>query len=206
MNWTDFYLLCFLFGFFFSLASVLSGHLHLDVHGHGHHVGGGHHAGHGHASHGHAGHGGHDGGRTELSAFNMGTVAAFLAWFGGTGYLATHYYRVWFLTGLALSISSGLIGASIVFWFVSKVLMRNTEDLDPAAFDMVGVLGTVTGSVRSGGTGEIIFSQNGQRRSAPVRSEDGVAIPKGVEVVVTQYHDGIAYVRRWDELNRLEAQ
>jgi membrane protein implicated in regulation of membrane protease activity len=214
MSWADFYLFCFLFGFFFSVATLISGHLHLDMHGHGH---GGHfgHGGHGgHASHhGLAGHGGdaghahHSGGhsgeqnsRMAMSPFNMGTLAAFLAWFGGTGYLATHFYRLWFLTALGLSLLAGMAGASTVFWFLSKVLMRGREELDPAAYDMVGVLGTVTGSVRPGGTGEMIFSQEGIRRAAPVRSEDGSAIPTGIEVVVTGYRDGIAYVRRWDDL------
>ena len=32
----------------------------------------------------------------ELPIFNMGTLSAFLAWFGGTGYLATHYYGAGF--------------------------------------------------------------------------------------------------------------
>lgn len=217
MNWPDFYLFCFLVGFFFSLASLLSGHIHLDGHGHGFHGHHGGHVGHGHAgglfgdgSHGHAGHQSgshthvHDTGRPQFSAFNMGTIAAFLAWFGGTGYLATHFYRVWFLSALGLAVGSGLAGAGALFWFVSRVLMREREELDPATFEMVGVLGTVCGTVREGGIGEIVFSQNGVRRSAPVRSEDGLAIPTGVEVVVTEYRDGIAYVRRWDELTQVQ--
>lgn len=194
MTWADFYLFCFLFGFFFSLASLVLGHLH--VHG-----GEGHHHwhldhGHGHASEHHAG----AGGRPGFSPLNMATLSAFLAWFGGTGYLATHFYRVWFLSALGISVLAGLLGASIVFWFVSKILMREREELDPAAYEMVGVLGTVSGALRPGGTGEIIFSQHGVRRASPVRSEDGAAIPNGVEVVVTSYRDGIAYVRRWDEM------
>jgi membrane protein implicated in regulation of membrane protease activity len=212
MTWADFYLFCFLFGFLFSFAALISGHLHLDMHGgHGGHVDagaahGGHHPHMGQHVGQHvgqhdtgSGHDAHDG-RSQLSVFNMGTLAAFLAWFGGAGYLATSYYRLWFLTGLGIAAVAGVVGSSIVFWFVSKVLMRGEENLDPAAFDMIGVLGTVTGCVRTGGTGEIIFSQNGTRRAAPVRSEDGSAIPTGVEVVVTRYSDGIAYVRRWDEL------
>jgi hypothetical protein len=46
----------------------------------------------------------------------------------------------------------------------------------------------------------MIFSQAGTRRAAPARSEDGVAIAKGIEVVVTRYERGIAYVRPWEEL------
>ncbi len=35
----------------------------------------------------------------------------------------------------------------------------------------------------------------------PARGEGGLEIPKGVEVVVTRYERGIAYVRPWEELS-----
>ena len=38
------------------------------------------------------------------------------------------------------------------------------------------------------------------RRVSGARSEDGIAIEKGTEVVVTRYEKGIAYVRRWEDL------
>jgi len=53
--------------------------------------------------------------------------------------------------------------------------------------------------IRAGGTGEIIFSQAGTRRAAGARSDDGTALPKGAEVVITRYEKGIAYVRRWED-------
>ena len=187
MTWSDFYLLCFFVGFIFSLVSMVSGHVHLHFH-------------HGAGGHGHA-HGGHSsGGGSEVSPFNFGTGAAFLAWFGGAGYLATNYYRTWVGTALIIALISGLAGASIVFWFLAKVLMSREEQLDPANYEMVGVLGTISGSIRKGGTGEILFSQEGSRRAAAARSEDGNPIPRGVEVVVTRYENGISYVRRWEEM------
>ena len=73
--------------------------------------------------------------------------------------------------------------------------------MDPSDYEMVGVLGQLTSAIREKGTGEMSFSQAGSRRSAPARSEDGAAIEKGVDVIVTRYDKGIAYVRRWDELN-----
>jgi hypothetical protein len=39
----------------------------------------------------------------------------------------------------------------------------------------------------------------GARRSAPARSEDGVAIAKQEEVYVVRYEKGVAWVRRWEE-------
>jgi membrane protein implicated in regulation of membrane protease activity len=188
MTWANFYLICFLLGFALSLLSLV-GSLHLHLPHFDFHIGGDAHAPH------------TDGGHTgETSRINFGTVAAFLAWFGGTGYVLARFSSFWSLLALGLACASGLVGAAIVFFFLAKVLIRKDEELNPADYDMIGVLGTVTSNIRPSGTGEMIFSQAGTRRAAPARSEDGVAIAKGIEVVVTRYERGIAYVRPWEEL------
>jgi membrane protein implicated in regulation of membrane protease activity len=134
-----------------------------------------------------------------LPWFNIGTVAAFLAWFGGTGYLLLHVYGVWFVASLGIAAISGIGAASLVFWFMAKVLMRHDHALDPADYRMTGVLGRLTLPIREGGTGEITYSQEGARRASGARSDDGIAIPRGAEVIVTRYEKGIAYVRPWEE-------
>jgi hypothetical protein len=85
-----------------------------------------------------------------------------------------------------------------VFLFLARVLGRNDRDLDPADFEMRGVLGRVSSTVRERGTGEMIFTQQGTRRGVPIRGEAGQAIAKGTEVVVTRYEHGIAYVREFE--------
>jgi hypothetical protein len=188
MTWSAFYLICFLVGFGMSVLSLLAGSVHLHLpHIHLH---GGVHVGHVHG-----------GASSGPPWFNMGTIAAFLAWFGGTGYLLEHYYAVWFIAALAIATISGVGGASVVFWFLARVLMSREEALDPADYDMVGVLGKLSIPIRPGGTGELIYAQGGTRRVAGARAESGAAICKGAEVVVTRYEKGIAYVRPWDELS-----
>jgi hypothetical protein len=189
MTWGDFYLICFLVGLGISLFSWLAGSVHIHLpHLHIHF-----------GSHGHAAHaGGHGQGPAVI---NIGTIAAFLAWFGGTGYLLRQYYAVGLLIALGVAILSGFAGAAIVFWFLAKLLAREDGGLDPADYDMIGVLGRVSSTIRSSGTGEMMFSQMGTRRSAPARSEGGLEISKGAEVVVTRYERGIAYVRPWDEIS-----
>jgi hypothetical protein len=191
MTWAEFYLICFVLGLALSVLSLLTGsahvhlpHLHLHFHGVPH-------------AHAPAGHGANSEGAPWL---NVGTITAFLAWFGGTGYLLERYYSVWFLTALGIAALAGLGGAAIVFWFLMKFLVSKEENLDPADYDMIGVLGKLSIPIRSGGTGELIFTQEGVRRVTGARSEDGTAIPKGAEVVVTRYEKGIAYVRRWEDL------
>lgn len=194
MTWADFYLICFAVGFVFSVFSfVLGGHRwHLPFHFHVHSgsVHAGTHAGPA-GSHGHA-----------LGDFiNPVTLAAFLAWFGGMGYLLTRFSGLAFFAALGLSVLSGFVAAAIVFLFVAKVLTSEEETLDAADFDMVGVLGRISNPIREGGTGELIYSQMGTRRACGVRAEDGRAIAKGTEVVVTRYEKGIAYVRLWSEMS-----
>lgn len=192
MTWADFYLICFALGFAFSvLAFVFGGHLwHLPFHVH---VDAG-------ADHG-ATHGAADGHHHHATSFlNPLTIAAFLAWFGGSGYLLTRFSTIWVVSGFGLSVLAGMVGAGMIFWFMNKVLSHPEQFLDPADFEMTGVLGRISAPVREGGTGELIYSQAGTRRSCGVRSENGAAIPKGTEVVVTRYEKGIAYVRLWSEM------
>jgi hypothetical protein len=214
-SWSDFYLICFAVGFCFSFFSFVLGgsrvgRLHLP-HFHGHSVA---HMPSAHAPVAHApaagGHGSNspasDGGAyaprsTSVSPFNPPVIAAFLAWFGGTGYLLTRFSAVWVGLGLLASVGSGLVGGGIIFLFLSKILISDQEFLDPADFEMVGVLGKLSVPIRVGGTGELIYSQAGTRRVCGARSESGEVIAKGTEVVVTRYEKGIAYVRLWSEMS-----
>ncbi len=214
MTWADFYLICFAVGFCFSFFSFVlggarTGKVHLP-HFHGHVSGQVPPAG-AAAAHasvtgqarvaGSAAKAGTQTASGGVSPFNFITLTAFLAWFGGTGYLLTRYSGVWVGFGLLASIMSGLIGGGIVFLFLTKVLMSEEENMDPADYEMVGVLGRVSSSIREGGTGEMVYTQMGTRRVCGARSEDTKAIGKGTEVVVTRYDKGIAYVRLWSEMS-----
>jgi len=209
MTWADFYLICFAVGFFFSLLSFLAGGLrwHLNLPHFFHAPGAVPHvaAGHVATTAGHAAAGAADPAKgasrtSDVSPFNFITLAAFLAWFGGAGYLLTLYSGLWFVTGLGLAVFSGVVGGGTVFLFLSRVLSSHEESLDPADFEMVGVLGRISVPIRAQGTGEIIYSQAGTRRTCGARGEDGTAITKGTEVVVTRYEKGIAYVRLWTDM------
>jgi len=219
MTWSDFYLICFAVGFCFSFFSFVFGSsrfgkLHLP-HFHGHGVGhlltvhgpvahgpvaGGHATAHGPAATQvqgptHAARG------ASVSPLNPPSIAAFLAWFGGTGYLLTRFSALWVGLALVLAVIAGLVGGAIIFFFLTKVLMSDQEFLDPADFEMVGVLGKLSVPIREGGTGELIYSQMGTRRVCGARSDDGAVLAKGAEVVVTRYEKGIAYVHLWSELS-----
>ena len=211
MTWSDFYLTCFAIGFLLSAISFIAGgirwQLHLPHFPHaGAHVGTGH-SGVGHAptaANGNAASGDHTGHHAPVSPFNFITLTAFLAWFGGTGFLITRFSSIWFALGLMIALGAGLFGAAIVFLFLTRVLISHEENMDSADYEMVGVLGRISMPIRENGTGEIIYSQAGTRRTCGARSENGNALEKGEEIVVTRYDKGIAYVRLWKEMNNEE--
>ena len=178
---------CFTFGFLFTVASGLlgafnGGHdLHFPgFHGHG----GGHAAGH---SQGHA------------SPFNGATIAAFLTWFGGAGYLLTRYSGFAAFSIMAIAILAGLAGGALVFTFLAKFINPRLTVLAPEDFEVEGVVAKVTSTIRRGGTGEIVYTLGGTRHADGARSEAGEQLERGTEVVILRVDKGIAYVDRWSK-------
>jgi hypothetical protein len=186
LDWNSIYLTCFGIGFVLTLIAFVTG------------------VGHFHVGHFHFGHG-HLGAKTGfakghmISPFNGFTLVAFLCWFGGTGYLLHRYSPFLAPVVLGFSLVSGLAGAGLVFWFLTRVLMPMERALEPADTDVIGVVGKLSGGIPQKGFGEILFSQNGSRRSMAVRSDDGSEIERGEEVIVMRHQRGVAYVRRWSE-------
>jgi hypothetical protein len=205
MNWETFYLVCFLAGLMLSFVSLLGGMGHFGGHVHVPHV---HvpHAGHVHIPHAtgaaqtvNTNSGGVQGG-PEVPWWNAFSIMIFLCWFGAAGYLLTKYGS--FVAGVVVVLAAicGLAGGAIIFMFLTRVLMPHERELTAFDTDVIGVVGRVSSPIRAGGTGEIVYQQLGATRSAIARSEDGDALGKEEEVYVIRYEKGIAYVRRWDEL------
>ena len=93
MTWSDFYVICFAVGVGFSVLVFLTGfHFHL-------HIGDWHI---GQVHHGHNGPG----------AVSPVTIAAFLAWFGGAGFLLQRHSGWWSMFALALPLGAGVKAAA----------------------------------------------------------------------------------------------
>jgi membrane protein implicated in regulation of membrane protease activity len=202
MSWSDFYLLCFIVGFSLSLLSFLAGavHVHLpfkmQMPFRGARPGLG--QAHGAASDSQSFHV-----SAHVSWFNASTTMAFLAWFGGIGYILATRSSLEGALALLIAVATGLVAATIVFKFMVKLMNAESSHLKDEDYRYEGLVGTVTIPIRANGTGEIVFLQGGVRRSAGARSHDGAPLEKGAEVVTERYENGIAYVHRWDEFTQL---
>ena len=111
-------------------------------------------------------------------------------------------FAVWVGFGLLLSVDQRLVGGGIIFLFLSKVLMSEDENMDPADYEMVGVLGRICDADprRRNRRNDLLANGNAPRLRRAQRRRR-VPSPREREVVVTRYEKGIAYVRLWSEMS-----
>ena len=133
-----------------------------------------------------------------LGLINVSTVLAFLAWFGGFGYLARNGLGTLAVISLVIALAGGVAGAVAVGWVLRK-LKQSEQVLDPNDYQLPGTLAQVTSGIRVGGVGEIIYEQAGVRQVSAARSIDGKAIARGTDVVVLRTAGGIAFVQPWED-------
>jgi len=138
--------------------------------------------------------------RGRSSMINAAAITAFLTWFGGGGLLLerlTPWSLALIVAGAAVI---GLAGGALINSVIGALVKREST---AESLSMIGVIAKTVVPIRAGdGTGEIVFTHAGTRRVAGARSDDGRAIEKGTEVVVTKYEHGIAYVMTWDQLSK----
>ncbi|MCO5215079.1 MAG: NfeD family protein [Thermomicrobiales bacterium] len=176
----------FLFGLFFTIASVALGFGDIGADT-GSDVG---------SDIGHdLDHGGHG-----PDLFNVSSILAFITWFTGVTYLVRNGLG-WFV-GLAVLIGLlfGVAGAWFIAWFLYSFLRKNSPELNPADWDQIGQIGHVSGTIFPNGYGEIVYEQHGSRHSLPARSKEGVGIDRNTEVVVLAIEKGVAVVQPWADL------
>lgn len=190
----SFYLAVFVIGFALTVLTFLTG---LAGHSFGHIGDFGDGGGAGHGADSGATHGDHG---LRMPFINFGTLTAFMTWFGGIGFLVTAYSNFVAVATVVVAVLAGLAGAGIIFVFMAKVLGPDQLPLNPADYYLPGTLARVTVTIPSGGTGELVYTQAGTRKTVAARAEDSAEISKGTEVVVLRYERGIAYARPWDHV------
>jgi len=189
------FLAIFAFGALFTVLSAALGAAHSFGHGQGHGHGiHGHHGGHGHGNGAHS----DAGWLKQLPLLNGSAVMGFLTWFGAAGYLLERLSD-WALPAIILgALVGGSIGALLIARYLGLVLAGETE-MDPADYRLEGTVGHITVGIPQGGTGEVVFSKVGARRSEAARALGDKPISRGTEVVITNYADGFATVQPWAE-------
>jgi hypothetical protein len=141
----------------------------------------------------------------KVSPWNLTALTAFIAWFGGVGYLALAAGGLAAGVSVLLAIVAGLIGWSAVQWFYARVLLPAEHPMVAADYELIGTVARVSTPIQPGRIGEIQFLKGGTRRSEGARALDSRALARGAEVVIARYERGLAYVQPWEEFVADEA-
>lgn len=140
-----------------------------------------------------------------LGWFNLSALVVFLAWFGGTGFILVSLEVVGWLAVL-LGIVAGVSGYMLILFLIGFLSASQTPLLQEQDYQLSGTVGQVSSSIRESGVGEVIYSRFGTRQSVPARTQDGLALPRGTQVVILSYSRGIAYVQDLNKLLSISTQ
>jgi membrane protein implicated in regulation of membrane protease activity len=165
----------FIFGGLFTVLSAALGAVSTFDHGFPH--------GHGHGHHG----------DTWLSG---SALTAFLTCFGAAGYLLSKTSD-WALPGVVVgALAGGTLGGLLIARYL-RLILKGERVMNPDDYRLAGTIGHITVPIPANGTGEVVFSKAGARRSEAARALDATPIPRGTEVVIADYKNGIAAVQPW---------
>ena len=121
-----------------------------------------------------------------LSWLNPLSLAAAALWFGAAGLIAEGNRLA-----LLIAVVAALVGAALVRGVMNAFVRSSTPPLQLSA---EGAIGVVNSTIRPGASGEVLFTVENLHRSIPARSEEGIIIPRGTEVVITRREGGFAWV------------
>jgi len=124
--------------------------------------------------------------------------AAFIVAFGAVGFLVARLQNGNAVLSVPTALAAGLGGA-----WLTTLLPTSVDDGAETAGprpEVVGTVGTLSLPIREGACGELAYSDGGSTRTCIARSQNGCAIEKGTEVLVTGYENGTAIVRRIEDV------
>ena len=108
--------------------------------------------------------------------------------FGGAGLLASLALPAYAPAAAAVGAGAGAAGVRAL---VGAFVRSETPALQAVP---AGAEGVLSAPIREDGVGEVIYTLEGLRRSAPARRVDGGLLPRGSRVVIVRREAGIAWV------------
>lgn len=187
------FLFAFFIGLFFALVSVIltgigggfDAHAHVDVPPTGGEV-----LGHGDIVSGQQ----TAGSEMHFSPFSTPVLASFAAAFGAGGYIAYKVLGYSAVASVLIAIGVGVVGAFLLFFLISKLLIKQQASSEPRTNELVGTTAEVTIGIPKGGTGEIGYTTMGSRYTGPAVSASGEEIPARTIVLIQRITSGLFHV------------
>lgn len=140
----------------------------------------------------------------EISArISLPSAAAFLTFFGLTGYLLTRFTAFGPLARIALAAIAGGVGIAGVLALIKAWAVPSARrEIVDERFVLMGHLARVTTAIASDHPGEIEYDVDGTRYTARAWSVERESVAAGSEVVIERVEDGFAYVEAWTHVEK----
>jgi membrane protein implicated in regulation of membrane protease activity len=132
------------------------------------------------------------------------SVLLFLTWLGGVAFVLRRAADWPLVAALPVAALAGVAVAALMQVAIRKLSDPTGSVLEPEQFRLPGTIGRLSGAIRAGGTGEIVYEQGGVRHVSAARVADGRELPRGTEVIVLRVERGIATVEPFDAFASLE--
>lgn len=143
------------------------------------------------------GHPGAHGAHGDLNRINSRTVLAFLAFFGGVGWLALDLGLPGIVAFL-LAVAAGWLSAWLV-WRLIVFVFAQSATSTISAHDPVGREGRVTVAIRPHSLGRVLLELHGESLSILAQSADERPILAGATVLIARSEGGGIYTVRIEE-------
>ncbi|HTI13400.1 MAG TPA: hypothetical protein VL461_02370 [Dictyobacter sp.] len=190
---------CFAIGLLYLLITALSGtghgqhqvaHHHVHVTSHPSGVQGAHHT----TTQTHM-----NNGFSLLAYLNPNTFVFFLLGFGFFGYLLHNTTDFVLPLIILLAAVGGVVISALLLAFIARIFGNSEAATIQDVSDRTGLIGKVSVTIQPDSLGEILYvSPGGMRKSIPAKSTGGRRLERDQEVVVVNYHRGIAEVDTWE--------
>jgi len=126
--------------------------------------------------------------------FSARIMASFLTAFGVGGVVA-RYYELSHPAAAGCGVVTGVVMSGIVYQF-AKLLYSQQASSEVRMSRLIGRTAEVTVGIPPGGMGQVTLEYGGERTTQIARSKDGIAIPPGTAVVVTDLRGDSIIVER----------
>ena len=129
-----------------------------------------------------------------VSPFKPMIIATFLTIFGGIGLLLSPHW-LWIFS-VPMALLAGFLSAFLLFRLVYVPLHKLQSKGVVEKQGLVGLTATITESIPEGGFGKIKYvTADGNSYSAPAKSEDGNALPRGTDVQIMYIERNAFFVK-----------
>ena len=130
-------------------------------------------------------------------------IVGFLIASGIAGYVFQSRAVYGRLAGSVGAILIGLVAAVLVMRIaIATARIRPEHDPDDPRYVLQGRVALVTRAIPANGTGEICFEEAAGTRNVPARDIASSAVAVGEEVCIERVESGVAFVERWELVER----